>query len=223
MAPVRRLLLLACALFARVASACNTVDEITARLNDGATSLDYIDLCPVQDSHWLDVASWDTSRVVTMRCTFCGLQLRLTGLEELDVSNVVDMSYMFAGYNYPILGVSQWDVGRGETLSHTFYNATRLEDTLADWDVGSVRDASALLAFSRAEGVAAAEQDLSGWRACSAVTFASAFHGREMPVASLPGLTCGSLSTGVWVAAVLGTCHIVLYFASNVRVSREGF
>jgi len=102
----------------------------------------------------LDLSSWDTGNVATMRSMF-SLAFRLTSLDVAgwNTSNVTDMNHMFSNVaGLTSLDLSSWDVSSVINMAGMFYGARGLThlDT-SGWNTGSLREMTAM--FVRANGL----------------------------------------------------------------------
>lgn len=117
-------------------------------------NIHYLDTSSVKDMSYmfyqtykldqLDLSSWNTSNVVTMRGMFEETNASNIQLENWDVSNVADMSYMFySASNLETLNLEQWDVSSVKYMTNMFSTIftsksklTKLE--VSTWDVSNV-------------------------------------------------------------------------------------
>lgn len=86
----------------------------------------------------INVSSWDTSNVTTMKNMFSGCKYLETDVSSWDVGNVTDMTGMFMGCErFEGKGIENWNISKVERFIGTFAGCENLDCNLSSWDVSN--------------------------------------------------------------------------------------
>ena len=124
----------------------------------------------------IDLSSFDTSKVTTMRSMFdSSAATEIKGLENFNTSNVTGMDQMFSGSKVTTLNLSSFDTSNVTNMRYMFTSSQATSIDVSSFDTTNVTDMNWMFAYSAATEI----KGLKNFNTSNVTNMSSMFQGSK--------------------------------------------